>query len=284
LHAPPPAPEILPAPELAPEPPQTPPQHLIAFESICLLTSTWQASAEVFLASLRRSGARDSALLSDSPARYKIGGQELALHNEPQPLSRKTLEFALTHTFDWPAAEEAVKTHNAYIRFESHLPIDGPRSETVRLHVRAQQALLEFAPVIAVLWPDSGRLAPVEILRSWRPDQLDPCVCLSFRSFELEGNDAGKTLCDTLGLHALGLHDIEVVVQGEPDESISLMLYEQAGLRLIQGQDFEEDEALSVGTHRYKMELTRSTFPPDRPVARLNPEPTDQSSSAGKSS
>lgn len=293
--------EIAPVPSPAPEPPQIPlspeptqippvlevpktvPPPAISFESICLLSSVWQASPEVFLASLRRGGARDSLLTSDSPTRYKVGKLELTLHHEPRPLSREVVDFSLIHTLDWPGAEESVKTHEAFIRFESHAPPQAPNNETIRLHVRAQQALLEFAPVIAVLWPSSGRLAPVALLRSWQLDEMDPSVCLSFRRFELEGKDLGKTLCDTLGLHALGLHDIEIVVDGEPDESVASMLYEEARGRLIQGRDLKQDEQLFLESNRYNVELTRSTFPPDRPVARMNFASTDQSSSNGES-
>lgn len=255
---------------------------MLSFESVSLLASVWQAAPEVFLASLRRGGRRDATLTgaTQHTAQFGIGAAILEMRCESAPLARDQVEYALSQTFDWPEARRQTQGHAAHVVFKSSTTDETPRLDVVRLHLLAHTALAEFAPVVAVLWAGAGRLMSIAGVRGISKDRLEPTeVCINFRSFALDAEDAGKTLCDTVGLHAFGLPDLQIVVNGEPNEGISEMLYAIARESFGQGRVLNEGEVLSQGGVQYTVRKETAGFPPERIVLSLT---VDDSASASR--
>src|SRR5207249_1120664 len=124
----------------------------------------------------------------------------------------------LSQTFDWPEADMVAANHHGHVIVTSHSPIDAGPRDVLRLHCRAHAAIGEFAPLSAVLLPEAGHLISPPTFLEARGSGPDPtATCITFRTFSLAGQ---ATLCDTVGLHAFGLPDLQLVVAGEPDEAI----------------------------------------------------------------
>ena len=188
-----PSPAPLPLTPLQPPKPTAPP--LI---SIALLRTPWQPAPEVFLASLRRGGERGAKLTSSTPGqpiRISVEGLFIELKCVERPLPRPQLEEAAGQSWDWPDAAKTVAAHVGQVLFTSQAGGDG-RAAGLRLHCRAQLALAEFAPVLAVLWPAAGRLIPITSISHLAslPGDFDlaKATCINFRTFPLEGNEAGR--------------------------------------------------------------------------------------------
>ena len=92
--------------------------------------------------------------------------------------------------------------------------------------------------------------------------------------FPLEGSDAGRFVADTVGLHAFGLPDIQVVTEGEPDEIVSAVVYELADRFFIAGCEIEDgDELCLAGKTNWRAERIQACFPPERVVLQLTGAP-----------
>jgi hypothetical protein len=133
--------------------------------------------------------------------------------------------------------------------------------------------MAEFAPLVAVVWPDAGRMVPPASLRIRAESEPDPTdTCISFRTFALEGAEAGRTLCDTAGLHGFGLPDVQVVVEGDPGEGVSAVLYRIARAFFADGCELEEGgEIASAGSEKWRVQFAEARFPPNRRVITLTP-------------
>jgi hypothetical protein len=256
-----------------PAPTLPPPRNTISVSTAALLRSASQVSPEVFLASLRRGGQRDAVLLTaeGKTGRVQIGEIVLELQYFPRPMSRATLEYALSQSFDWPDAATEAGACAAHVIVTTVAPEDLSRVQVVRCHCRAHLALAEFASVAGVLWIEAGRLMATGELKSLAVEKLDPTsVCMSFRTFGLEGEEAGKTLCDTAGLHAFSLPDLQIIVEGDPDEAISTALYEWAGRIFERGCVQAEGEKIQIGGGEFIVGFDTSRFDPRRRVMTLN--------------
>ncbi|MBI5764706.1 MAG: hypothetical protein HZA51_14415 [Planctomycetes bacterium] len=249
--------------------PAAPPKPLRTVSSIALLRTRWQATGEVFLASLRRSGQREAKLVTKGePIRVEIGPVAIELRMAGQPVPPAQLDYALAQAFDWPEAATHVKGHAAHIVIASQATDDVSRSDVVRQHLRAQVALAEFAPICAVLWSEAGRLiAPGELQRLMRPGSNITGVCLSFRTFP---EADGSVVCDTAGLCAFGLPDVQMRTPGDPGEAAAKLLYRIAEELFGSGVEFVDGEKLPA---RFESDLhtysSRAAFPPARRVIEL---------------
>ncbi len=258
--------------------PTPPPKPLRTVSSIALLRTRWQATGEVFLASLRRSGQREARLASKGePIRVEIGPVAIELRMAGQPVPSAQLDYALSQAFDWPEAATHVKGHVAHIVVASQATDDVARAEVVRQHLRAHVALAEFAPISAVLWPDAGRLiAPAELQRLTRPGSDMTGACISFRSFP---EADGSVVCDTAGMFAFGLPDVQMKTAGDPGNAAAKLLYRVAEELFGFGVAFADGEKLPA---RFESDLhtydSRAAFPPARRVIELREATPDNES------
>lgn len=269
--APIPSAKPLPAP-MAPASPRPAAPPLV---SVALLRATWQPAPEVFLASLRRGGERGATLTSGAqgqPIRLDVDGRSLELDCVARPLPRQQIDDAAAQSWEWPNAAKTAGAQVGHVVFTTRAAGDS-RAASIRLHCRAQLALAEFAPVIAVLWPAAGRLIPlaaISQLDSLAGDfDLAKATCINFRTYPLEGAEAGRFLCDTVGFSALGVADLEIERDVEPDATITAAIYQRAEQMFAAECDINTDGAMFE--HRgttWQIERARSRFAPDRVVAR----------------
>lgn len=274
-------------PEPAPDPPLSdsdePPEAAQpkavehGFTTYVLLDRPYTLSGEVFLASLRRSGQRDAALAVPSEAggtiRIQAGPIRLELCSFDEPWQPADESFMQADT------DAPLRTHAAYASIVSVFEISGSRDDVIRLHHRAHAALAEFAPALAAAWPATGLVVPAPELESLRSRAGDTSAamaktCTRLRSFELDGPAAGMVLWDTLGLSALGLPDIQLVVEKGSDDAIQLVIRDLVDRFLESGCDLENgSEIMLGGDQTWRVTHTRAAFSPDREVIQIVAKP-----------
>lgn len=273
-----------PSPKPAPGPPQV-------YKTIALMRDPLQTSLDVLCASLRRGGERRAevraATQSGSPAHIAIGPIRLDVLSNPTPLDRRTIEDAAGQSVDWPDALTAVGPHQGHVTLSTttaRYEPDGDmsRDAVIRTHLQAHAALSEFAPVIGVLWPSSGLLVQREAVGRLltEPNVLRrlSATGLGFRATELDGELTGCHCCGTAGLTDLGLRDIEIVVEAEPDDAIT-----SAMVRMVR-RIFEHGESadgtateLPEGETEWIAEAKASHLPPTRTIVRFSRKPAEAS-------
>ncbi len=278
---------------MAPEPADAPP----SLASWTLLAASWQFVPDVFLASLRRCGQRTARLegpsVAGKTARFTIGRVTLELEYHSSPMDAAALEEAAALSWDWPEALPSARSHAARIRITTTVSRydregDSSRVSALRLHGLAHQALGEFAPVSAIYWPDAGRLLSPSAAPGG--SAVDSAIAtasstaVNFRTFPLDGSEAGRYVCDSMGMDALGLLDMQVTVDGEPDEEVSRALYALAARQLESGMP--PDDGLvwpDDAPPRWRIVRASARFGRARPVLRLEPIEAEGASEADES-
>lgn len=270
-------------------PPPTPPPPLA---TVVLLREAHQVTGDVFVASVRRSGRRDAQLASAGAAAtwlVRIGAFTIEGMNQRSALDGAALAEAAAQTFDWPEALEACRDHAGHVRLVTRAPAGASRTEQVAVHRLAHAAIAEFAPVCGVLWEGARLLRPVargaaqgasredtvrhmprgqESAREAVHDAMETCI--NFRVTPLEGSEPQAVASDTVGLHAFGLPDLEIVTPGEPDERIARVLYHLAEEFFARGCDWQDGDERAIGPYgRWHCERRRSLLPPSREVSAM---------------
>jgi hypothetical protein len=263
------------------EPAETPPPvetPTRAYSTCALLASACEVSAEVFFASLRRGGLREAELLPSPDGgrtiRIRAGGIALELTSEAKKAAQAEISYAASQSWDWPEAAAVVGKHAAYVAVTTRSPESAPRGEIVHLHCRAQAALAEFAPVLAVLWPGAGRLMPASSptapTTDDSPESAPTTLCVNFRMFTPPEGEAGPFVSDSVGLHAFGLPDVQICGAREPDDAVSAVLYQIAERIFAEGCEIKDEDVLDLGElSSWRASRGRSRFEPDRDVIEL---------------
>lgn len=249
-----------------------------------LLSKSWQFVPDVFLASLRRAGERSARLdgpITGGAARYAIGRLRLEVEYFGGAAPAGEVTDAVLQSWDWPEAASTVRTHAARVRFTTHVARyamqgENSRPAILRLHVLAHRALAEFAPACANWWPGAARLLSPDMqprdADDERPILLAAATAVSFRTLPLDGDLTGHFVCDSMGLDTLGLLDVQVSVEGEPDESVSRALYALAARQLEMNEVPEEGMPWpSDGSPRWRLRRGPARFGRPREVLLLVP-------------
>ncbi len=122
--------------------------------------------------------------------------------------------------------------------------------------LRAAVRLLSPA---AVWCQNSARLVrPLEVLED------DLAALVNVRMYKVE---EGGLVMDTLGLHALGLHDVQCRFHQEEPNAIAAILYDLAAYLLDQGDVIREGD--TVGDLPWRCHEAQSLVAPARPVLNL---------------
>lgn len=249
-----------------------------------LLSKTWQFVPDVFLASLRRAGERSARLdgpITSGAARFAIGRLLLEVEYFSGAAPAKEIAEAISQSWDWPEAASTVRTHAARVRFTTRVERyamqgENSRPAILRLHGLAHRALAEFAPACANWWPGAARLLSPDTqprdAGDERPILLAAATAVSFRTLPLDGDLTGHFVCDSMGLDTLGLLDIQVSVEGEPDESVSRALYALAARQVERNEVPEEGMPWpSDGSPRWRLRRGPACFGRPREVLLLVP-------------
>lgn len=249
-----------------------------------LLSKSWQFVPDVFLASLRRAGERSARLdgpITSGAARFAIGRILLEVECFGGAAPAGEVTDAVLQSWDWPEAASTVRTHAARVRFTTRVARyamqgENSRPAILRLHVLAHRALAEFAPACANWWPGAARLLSPDMqprdADDERPILLAAATAVSFRTLPLDGDLTGHFVCDSMGLDTLGLLDVQVSVEGEPDESVSRALYALAARQLEMNEVPEEGMPWpSDGSPRWRLRRGPARFGRPREVLLLVP-------------
>lgn len=256
----------------------TSPQPPPPFESVVLLSESRRPAGHIFVASLRRGGERHAQMdEGGDESRLSVAFGPIRMTLAVQTLPTAELNAAASQSWDWADAAGAIRACSCGVRVTTHVAEfagETSRERIVRLHCRAHAALAEFLPVIGVNWPSAGRLTSIGAIQAAIDTadsfELARATCLNFRTFELDGDDAGMFLCDTLGLTAFGLRDAELITRREPDESVSAILYHIAGEMFRRGAVPDDDSTVELDdANRWQVTHGQSHIAPHREVCRL---------------
>ncbi len=254
----------------------------ICLRTIALLARKYHVTLSVLLASMKRAGIRQARLVEPAdghvPAYIVIDSLKVGLDVFEEPVDRHRVESALAQSGIDGADADAVREHAAYIAIDVAYDQQTARPDAVVIALRAQAALMEFAPVIAVVWPEAANL----ILASDAADHIDASIedtgavtkaCVSERRFELDGQNAGLIVFDSLGLGAFGLPDAQVVIAESHECQGVDALRELTRHFLLQGCDLPDGGRHRLGDgSSWRVSYTRSAFDPDREVVQVRPD------------
>jgi len=250
-----------------------------SLRTIVLFKRRYVVAGGVFLASLRRNGQRDATaaqtLASDDAAWIHAGPIAMELRSSAEPCDANALNDVLAISPDGPESARLVAGHEAHATLTSVYSPQTPHDVVIRLHHRAHAALMEFAPVTAVVWPMAGRCVPADQLPALLDQAADPArpmarTCIQLRVFPLSEPNSGWVLTDCVGLCALGLPDIQIINPAQPDEAIVRTLHDLTERFLTSGCDLEDGTTLAVGDGPPgQVSHTRGAFPPDREVIQI---------------
>lgn len=281
-----PAPAPVPPPVKAPTAPSLR-QHantgvVICVRTIALLSRTYNVTLSVLLASMKRAGLRQARLVEpadeSSPSYIDIEGLKVGLVVADEPVDSRRIEAALGQTDLDAESAGAIREHAAHIAVDVAYDRQTARADAVLMAMRAQAALMEFAPVIAVIWPEALNIipavdAPACIEAAAADSDAATTICVSERRFELDGKNAGLLLLDSIGLSAFGLPDAQVVVpENESSRGVDALRslsrhFLLSGCDLPNGGRHEMEDG-----SQWRVTYTRSAFDPDREVVQIRPD------------
>ena len=248
--------------------------------TISLLTRPYHVTPDVFLASLKRSGLRSARLIRSAreqePTYIEYESVRLGIDVVDAPYDREVVARALARNRATDALRIAGAKHAAHIAVDVAFDHQTPRATALRYIVAAHMALSEFAPVAALLLVEAAVALPAaELAESMR--QLDDEarsiaeLCVVNRSFQLDEENGGFDLLDTLGLTMFGLPDLQLILRGvaTADEAALTRdaLCEQVlreGCHLLHGTDLVDPRDIA-----WRVSYRRSAFDPDREVVQL---------------
>jgi hypothetical protein len=158
-------------------------------------------------------------------------------------------------TWDWPEAD-AVLARCAHSRL-----VTGDSREA---YITTLCAAIERLEPDAVWLPHSERVAePATILHD-----RELAACVNVRMFEVDGT--GQRLLETLGLHTLGLPDVQCVADPDEPTSIAGLLYDVAGYLLQSGDVIEDGD--TIGNRPWRCHDATSVVAPERRMLTLSPD------------
>lgn len=284
-----PAPETtgFPAP---PQPASQPSLHHQDSPEICirtfaLLARPYHVTLSVLLASMKRAGLRQARLVEPAqetaPAYIEIDGLKIGLVVDDEPAPPRRIDAALSQCPLNEDVVDAVRAHEAHIAVDVAYNRQTARTDAVLTAMRAQAALMEFAPVVAVVWPDAANIVPAADtaanIGATAADAIEAAsVCINERRFELDGDNAGLLVLDSIGLGAFGLPDAQVIVAEGDAQRGNNAVRELSRHFLTHGCDLPDGgrHTLADGGD-WRVTYTRSAFDPDREVVQIRPEKTD---------
>ena len=162
-------------------------------------------------------------------------------------------------TWDWEEADAVLArcTHSLLVAEKP----GGGRSYSERLDafVPTLNAAIERLSPDAIWLPHSERVA--------RPTTFDAlAACVNVRMFLV--NDTDQRLMETLGLHALGLPDVQCVFDADEPASIAGLLFDVAGYLLQSGDVIEDGD--TIGNRPWRCDEGTSVVAPERRMFTLS--------------
>ncbi|MBE2318952.1 DUF4261 domain-containing protein [Solirubrobacter sp. CPCC 204708] len=157
------------------------------------------------------------------------------------PDGERTDENAATteQTWDWEDADAVLARCTHSLLVAELFGSVRPYRERIETYVPTLCAAIEQLQPAAVWLPNSERVAnPAAILHD-----RELIACLNVRLYGIEDTD--HKLMDTLGLHALGLPDLQCAYEHDDPADIAQLLFDVAGYLLDHGDVIEDGDDLA---------------------------------------
>jgi hypothetical protein len=169
-----------------------------------------------------------------------------------------------TQTWDWPEAGDVLARCRHQLLIAEFAGRAHPHKDRLEAYLPTLRAAVELTRPAAAVCPTSDRVVrPHELLE----DELAPFV--NVRLFRVSDDDS--TLMDTLGLHALGLPDVQCRFDHarHSPESIGVMLYDLAAFLVDRGDVIADGD--TVGDLPWRCHTGEALVEPERRVLDLTP-------------
>jgi hypothetical protein len=177
----------------------------------------------------------------------------VALLPGSQAIAGDPERYDTSQTWDWDEASAALQSSPHTVLVSELMGRVHPPKQRVEAFGAIVDVLIALTEPAATWWPFSGRaMAPGDAVVS----TLGGLV--NVRMFN-DADAPGNLLMDTIGLHALGLPDVEMYFSGLDPKRIAGLLYDVAHY-LVDGNEIEDGAS-----------VVQSRLEPDRAVLRLDP-------------
>lgn len=179
---------------------------------------------------------------------------------------------ALSQTWDWPEAEDALGKAAATVLVSLESPVSLDRRVKLRRMHALLLAVAEQVEPLALHWLASQRLVePARWRESVQHGAPPADHAINVRLFKVPDGHPGEGLMDTLGLTALGLRDLQCHFRGLDVGEVAQLLFAYAGYAFEKGDVLDDDSLVRgvVSHEEWECRLERSLARPDRDVVDL---------------
>ena len=218
-----------------------------------------------------QASAEGALVLTPAPGAESIRVERGAI----DPARAELVQQALSQTWDWPEAEDALQRSGALVLVEESQASGADRFQRVHRFHATVRALIEHLPVTALHWPSAQRLVdPQSFVASLAHGGTITDHAVNVRLFHVPDGKTGELLMDTLGLNAFGLPDLQCHFAGADPADMGAVLAGYADYLFDKG-DVLTDDSLVRGIESFQewsCERGESLAPPLRPVVDLHPD------------
>jgi hypothetical protein len=173
-------------------------------------------------------------------------------------------EHDFTQTWSWDEAEHSAARAVARVTVAQVMGHLHPAADRINAMQTVVGALVAAGQCVATYWPGAQKWVP--------PDQAAGDEgFVNVRLFNVDGS--GEMFMDSLGLHALGLPDLEHrFPEGDPRE-VASTLYSLAEYLIDNGDVIADGHTIGgdASSARWRCRRATSSVDPDRPVLVLEP-------------
>lgn len=180
-----------------------------------------------------------------------------------RPVEREEYDF--TQTWSWPEAQERASQAVARVTVAQVMGHLHPVANRMKAMETVVGALVAGGQAVATYWPNAQKWVP--------PDQAaGRGGFVNVRLFQVEGSD-DEMFMDSLGLHALGLPDVEHRFSESDPSDVASALYGVAEYIVENGDVIRDGDTVGGDTSSARWRCTRATssLDPERVVLVLEP-------------
>jgi hypothetical protein len=183
---------------------------------------------------------------------------------------------SLSQTWQWDEAEEVVPLAPFRITVRSVSSLELGLNERIGLVQKALYALVELLHPAALIFPQSQCcIEPAAYLENdpAGEDYFSIYGLVNARVFTAEEDDGRNIFMDTLGLHVLGLPDVQCLARDEETDfaDLAFWLYNLAEYMRETPGDFEDgDSIVGLNNEEWELNHTASLIGPKRRVLNVN--------------
>jgi len=207
--------------------------------------------------------------------RGSIPAQVLISTILPWSPDTQNLQTVFQQSKFWPDAEKVVRACRHTIMITDFLARGLPYRDRLKLFTDVVRAMISVVGCDALYWNTSEQfIKPTVYMAAQTPDQPNLIFgAVNVRMFNIANRQPGECLMDTIGLHVLGLPDLQChFVKLDPNQ-IARVLYNTANYIFIEGDVINDGETvagLSPDDHWF-CRHEDSIVEPKREVLDINP-------------